>query len=363
IADMQSGMEAQAGAAPIVNVAGLTKMVEGMVGMVNDLDKLEVVGKLAEDGFQLHFTLHAKKDSETGKLFASMDGMKAPSLAAAPANAPLVVAANIDPAKYSDLSKRLMSLSLDMINLGDEAKKTYETATDAYLKAMTGDFVMVGYPNPGEPKEGELNASLSAKMGIKDAEAAKAAQVEIGKIYKDPTFAKAYKDAGIEMKYTPQAYKVGEVEVATAVTEMKGLDDAGASAGMVGLMKAFSTVHTGIGKEAAYMAYGPAGKAILTQWIEGKMPGGFDGSDGAKRAMSHAVPGMFAVVFAAPAAVMPAVMGKPLPEKGGEGLSMTMGAKDGRIHLGFDVPKSQIMALMAVGQGTMVEPGGAPGGI
>ncbi|MBW2453073.1 MAG: hypothetical protein JRI68_01105 [Deltaproteobacteria bacterium] len=338
---------AAAGGIQAGQVEGLAAMLDWARTTVKELDKVVIETKLAADGGLLNFQLHPKKGSEVEKAFKMLSGRPFTLLSKLPADSSAFFAGVLDPEAASDLTDRLLKYSMTMgVGSVDLPEKYYKAMGD-YWKATTGEFVMAVHP----AVQGE-GLALTGLMGLKDAAKAGELMTLMGEMYKEPAIAASYKEQGITMDFKPDAYKIGDVSVATTkVTMTKGMAELGPIAPLIQDML---NTHTGLGKDLGYMAYGKDGKATLEALINGKLAGGLDKAPATVRALKNAAPNAFYIMCGSPVDIAKGIHfgGKnPLAAKLADApASKTMvctsaGQKDGVIHLNTDVPVEQAKAI------------------
>jgi hypothetical protein len=195
--------------------------------------------------------------------------------------------------------------------------------------------------------------SLTALMGIRDAEKARKAQATLRAMYDAPDFAKMYAGMGLKLSYKNDAYKVGDVNVSTVTAELEG----GAAQNPVlqgndttALLSNLLSSHVAIGNELSVVAYGKDAKPLMEAWLGGKMPGGFDKAPGLQRALKSAAKGMFFIGYAVPLDVVQGFGITQIPgaAPGGAGIALSGGAEEGVLHIVLDVPTAQATAIASV---------------
>jgi hypothetical protein len=322
------------------SMAGLGSLLDGFVDVAGQADKLVLQLATLDDGALLKADIHPKKGSELAKTFDGLGQEKLDLLGKAPKDAPLVVAWSMDPDNASELTKGLWRWSLQFMGTDDSDPK-YGEAMEAYWKATDGDVLAVAHEVEGKP-----GLRLSMIFGVRDAEKAREAQKTLRGLYGEPAVKDRYKDMGIELKYKDDAYKVGDVSVSTLTTDLKKDGDLEKLGPGADLFRSMLTQHFAVGDELGVVGYGTDGKDAVQAWLGGKVPGGFDGTDAAKKALEHAAPGTFLIAYgqAAPLAnAFTGSEGKVAPAK--RGLVLSAGAKGGVLHFVIDVPQEQVVAL------------------
>jgi hypothetical protein len=267
----------------------------------------------------------------------------------------------MDPDSTGELTQSLTAWSLQL-SLGDDVDEELTQAMDDYWKASTGQvaFAAHGVPNV----EG---LRFSGLFGVRDAEKARAAQKVLRGIYERDAFKKTYDEMGVTMTFKPGAYQVGDVPVDRVEAK---LDDTAGSNNLkqalgptAALFGDLMNTHVAIASPLGVMAYGEDGKAVVEAWLGGDMPGGLDKAKGMVRALKHAAPGLFMVMYGKPLEVMKA-MGVTPPQQaaqgGDSGLAMSAGADKGTLHVVLDLPTNQVAALMSAAM--TMQRGMSPGG-
>jgi len=220
--------------------------------------------------------------------------------------------------------------------------------------------------------EGE-GMSLTGLMGLRDADKARASMKLIAEMYKEKTVLDTYKKMGMTIDYKDEAYKIGDVPVATQQVKFdKPLAQLGPMAPMLADLM---YTHTAMAKDLGYIAYGKDAKGGLEAFMGGKVQGGLDKAPGVVRAMKNAAVGTFFLFYAEPIDLAKAVhLGgqNPLQKQlagvpeSTTGLCISGGAKDGVVDVTFDVPTAEaksVMQFVMMMQGAAMgmAPGGPPG--
>ncbi len=328
-------------------VEGFNAMLDWAGATVKDLEKVVIETKLSADGGLLSFQLHPKKGTEVEKIFKMLGKRPLTLLSKLPANSSAFFDGNLDPDGASELTRRLVTWSLTMGIGGAEVPEKYITGMSDYWKATTGEFVVAVHP----AVDGK-GLALTGLMGLRDAEKARSMIKLLAEMYQDPIIAKGYKELGLTMDFKPEAYKIGDVTVATMQVKMA---QPMAELGPLGpMIQDLLTTHTGTGKDMGYIAYGKDGKATLEALIGGKLGSGLDKAPATVRALKHAAPNAFFLMCGAPLDIAKGIDlgGKnPLVAKLADaptsktGLCFSAGQKDGVIHLTTDVPGEQAKAI------------------
>lgn len=350
---------------------GMKKMAQWFATTAKELDRVVVRVDGVEDGGKLTFDLVPKEGSELKKTFGALGKQKLELLDEVPADAPIAMVAAIDPNATGELTQSLTAWSLQL-SLGDEVDEELTRAMDDYWKASTGQMAFAAHQVPNV--EG---LRFSGVFGVRDAEKARAAQKVLRGIYERDSFKKTYDEMGVAMSFTPEAYRVGDVPVARVSAK---LDDAAGDANLrsalgptAALFSDLMNTHVAIAEPLGVMAYGQDGRSVVEAWLGGDMPGGLDAAPGMVRALKHAAPGLFMVIYGKPLEVMKAMgvsspQGQQAAGQGGDsGLALSAGADEGGLHVVLDLPTTQVAALVSAamtmqrGMGGMGAPPGPRG--
>ena len=354
IANAKRDLEAGTTMGPSLH--GLGNIIEWVSKVAVDLDTITLHANSIEDGGKISVEVSGKGDSELEKTFKMLGGRKMALLNKLPADAPLVVAMSADPDAGSELTRSLTTWSLQLSLAQDLAEK-YVEAMDAYWKASTGEIVFAGHML-------EDKLRFSGISGIRDGEAARKAQATLREMYKDKSFAERSKEIGMSIKVKADAYKVGDVSVSTVETELIDAKDQQADdlkkvlGDKASLFSDLASSHYAYTDEYGFIAYGRDAKPVITAWLEGKVPGGFDAAPQLKRAQKHFAKGMFFMAYASPMQLIKHLSAGQMPiqlPNAQAGITLSAGAENGVLHLSLDLPASQAMALamasMTLGSG------------
>jgi hypothetical protein len=341
---------------------GMKKMAQWVASTAKEMDKVVARVDGVDDGGTITFDVLPKEGSDLKKTFDSLGKQKLELLDELPADAPLAMVMAIDPDEGGELTQSLTAWSLQL-SLGEDIDEKYLDAMDQYFKATTGQMAFAAHHVPGV--EG---LRFSGIMGVRDAEKARESQKTLRELYDKESFKKTYDDLGMKMTFKPNAYKVGDVPVDRVEAK---LDETGGQANLkqalgpsAALFGDLMNTHVALTTPLGVMAYGQDGKAVIEAWLGGEMAGGFDKDPGVARALKHAAPGTFMLMYAEPLKMMSA-MGMPAPPQQGaptskSGLAVTAGADEGQLHVVLDLPTAQVAAL--IGAAMQMQRGmGAPG--
>ncbi len=345
----KAGPAGPAGAAGIKagQVKGIAAMFDWAGTTVKELDKIVIETKLSADGALWSFQLHPKKGTDIEKIFKMLGKRPLTLLAKLPANSLAFFGGSLDPDAASELTERLVSWSLSMGIGGAEIPDKYIKGMSEYWKATTGEFVMAVHP----AVDGK-GLALTGLMGLRDAEKAGAMMKLMAEMYKEPALVDSYQELGLTMDFKPEAYKIGDISVATMQAKMAmPMTELGPLGPMI---QDLMNSHIGLGKDLGYIAYGKDGKASLEALIGGKLGSGLSKAPATVRALKHAAPNAFFLMCGAPLDIAKSIHlgGKnPLAAKLADapasktGLCFSAGQKDGVIHLTTDVPAEQAKAI------------------
>ena len=342
---------------------GMKKMAQWFSTTAKEIDRVVIRLDGLEDGGKLAFDVVPKEESDLKKTFDALGKQKLELLDDVPADAPLAMVAAMDPDKTGELTQSLTAWSLQL-SLGDEVDEELTKAMDDYWKASTGQIAFAAHEVPN--LEG---LRFSGLFGIRDADKARAAQKVLRGLYEREAFKKTYDEMGVTMTFKPDAYKVGDVSVDRVEAK---LDDVSGKANLeqtlgptAALFGDLMNTHVAIASPLGVMAYGQDGKSVIEAWLGGDMPGGLDKTPGMQRALKHAAPGLFMVMYGKPLDVMKS-MGVPSPrgaraQGGDSGLAMSAGAEKGTLHVVLDLPTTQVAALIGAAMTMKGGMGGPPG--
>lgn len=367
----RSGAAAPGGAgAQAAQLESVSAMFDWFAVTAKELDKVLLTGRMPADGAVMSFKMFPKKGTELEKVFKVLGQRPLDLLAKLPADSPFFFAMNLDPDQAGDLTKKLVQWSLTMGMGGQEVPEKYVDGMSDYWKATNGQFVVAAH----KAIEGE-GMSLTGLMGLRDAEKARASMKIIAEMYKEPSVVDTYKKMGMSIDYKEEAYKIGDVPVATQQVKF---DKPMAQLGpMAPMLADLMYTHTAMDKDLGYIAYGKDAKGGLEAFMGGKVQGGLDKAPGVVRAMKNAAPGTFFVMYAEPVDVAKGVhFGGENPLKtqlanvpdSTTGLCVSGGAKGGVVDVTFDLPASeaksvaQVVMMLQGAAGGLGGPGAPPPG-
>ncbi len=315
-----------------------------------EVDYIRVTAKADPDGARLDIRIAAKKGSPlAGTLTAFKSAGAHKLLAKLPADAPFFVSISADPAANVKMMNSISDLFIvGPLFKGDKAKaKPYIEAMVNYAKSLDGHMVVAAHGKDG--------LTLSALMGVTDGKTARAAQMKLVEMQKDPMAIEYYKTMGLVVDYKPDAYKIGDTPVAISKTTMGNVPPAAAP--MMALMNDFMTQHIAIGDKLGAIGYGAGAKAQLEALLGGKT-GGLDAVAGVKRAVKNAAGDAFMLMYVSPIELaqrvklggMNTFAAQLAGVPPGMGLAMSAGHAGDELQIVVDVPVDLVKSGMAAFQ-------------
>lgn len=342
--------------APGLGAGQLESMMGGVRDALKEVDTVAITIDPVDGGSTATLVATPKANSELQK---SLAGMKAQPLSFLAKLPPKTTGAAVFAMKpeMGGLAEKIFSWSM-RASLGIDDPKLVE-ASKEYWKASSGEMAYAFTEIPDT--EG---SKITMIAGITDQEAAQKYQDTLMSMYDDKAFNDRMGEMGMSYKVKRNAYEVAGAKA--TVVEMKIDGKKNPAAAVLGGMK---EQHTIIGKDLQVSAFGEDAKKIITAWLDGKVPGGFDKAPPIVRAMKNKAPGTFFIAWGDPAAIMASVMAAAQPEgaKGAapkappptaDGMALSLGAADGKLHVVFDLPTSTLEVLAAGAGPGMMGPGG-----
>ena len=197
--------------------------------------------------------------------------------------------------------------------------------------------------------------AVAGLYGVRDEQVARKQIKEMLAFYSDPEFKKLMNKSGANFKYELEAYRVGDVPVATNLTE---LSDTGNAALAMPFMKSIYsalTTHLAVKGKLGYYTLGPQAKEVMEALLSDKLKGGLDKTKGIQQAMKTLVPGTLGWLYISPTAFARQLMKlfgsvaikiPPTQEEGG--ITISMGSPGGTLNGAFDFPAAQAREIMAL---------------
>jgi len=319
--------------------AGVGDIFNWLGGAVRELDKIEVTGRASDDGAILNLVVHAKAGSDTQKTLESIEPSGDKLVAKLPANTAGFLSVSVKPASLDKL-ERLIKWSTSL-GFGGTAPDEMVAASMDYWKSSTGEFAMAAMP-----VEGTEGLKFVMITGVKDADAARKSKRKMVAMYDDPETKKIYEKMGLDLTYREAAYKIGDIEVDTSKTKRSG--PAANNPGME-LMKSFMSTHAAIADDWSVLTYGDDGKKVLEAFLGGKLEGDVTKTPGVQRAYGNAAPGRFMFTYVNTGRLSRALAtdaASMLVPIEGPGLALSVGAKDGKLHIALDLPSKDVTGIM-----------------
>ncbi|MEM6787886.1 MAG: hypothetical protein AAF715_10250 [Myxococcota bacterium] len=321
----------------------MAEMAEGFKAIVGEIDTVALTLDAVDGGSTAHFIVNpiGGSDFEGG-----IKGLKAKTmsyLAKLPAATKAGAVIAMEP-ELGGLAEKIFAWSL-RLSLGDDDPELLET-TKAYWKASTGEIAYALTEVPGV--EGRV---MTAITGITDQETVLNYQKAALAMYEKTSFKDKMAALGVSFEVQPDAYEIDGAKA--TVVKTKG--DAAKDPVMASMFGALGEQHIIVGKDLQIMSYGDNAKKVAEAWLGGTVPGGFEKSPAVVRALGHKAPGTFMFAWADLGVVAGSVMGAFAPSGGAgqapevpptpDGVAMSLGAKDGQLHLVLDLPKKTLDTL------------------
>ncbi len=227
----------------------------------------------------------------------------------------------------------------------DGALSAWEESWDA----LSGDLAFSVFELDGKP----VTIGIT---GVTDPAKVRDAQRKVAEKVTQGPQSDELKKLKVKISFKKAAYKIGDVEVDVTKTEFGAPPP-----GMESFVAWLGETHGAVTPTESIVAYGPSAKAVLEAYIGGKLPGGFDGSPAMARAKKSAVKDAVATFTMTPDDVA-AMFGLPVPRSDAPPLTISLGTSDGTLHLGVDLPASQLSPIAVMFGALTSRAGGGPGG-
>jgi hypothetical protein len=342
---------------PPEDAQGIEIGTKFVTSTVKELKHLSINLKPTDDGLMLDIAAEPTALSTWRAAFQLMKA-KGESKVAAKLPASSVVAAS---ASLPPESRPLMKKYLEWVGTmpGGGGMKGALAAWEEAWDALTGELAMVVFTHDGKP-------AVLAVSGVTDAAKVRDAQRKASETMVAAPPTDDLKKLKVKMSFKKAAYKVGDVEVDVTKTEFGNPPP-----GMEKFMAWMGEAHAAVTPTESIVSYGPGAKAVVEAYIGGKLPGGLDTSPLFSRAKRGAVKDALAL-FAVSPNDLATMAGLPVSGKAEAPVTVSLGASDGVLHIGFELPAAQLPAI-AVGFGALQSaamesmkpggPGGPPGGL
>jgi hypothetical protein len=344
VAQVKQASSAQLAAAGMQSEVG-ARMLSWLVTMFKELDRIEVVPQLPEDGALLSIRLHPKAGSELQKSFRAIEARPHTLVAKLPADAPMFASFSTNPDTVDGLTTRLVEWAMS-VGSGDKVPEGYVQAGKDYFQATGGQVAVAAH----KPFAGD-GLTLTTLFTVRDEDKLRAATRKSKEVLKDKQVIETFKKNGITFDYRENAYKVGAVPVDTIdVTFAKNANPMAQLGPFSDIVKEFSVKHTAVSKDLAVVGSGGKdARSTIEAFLGGKVTGGLDKAAGPARAFRSAVKDPVGILYIAPVemAKRAALGGKnPLAEAlkdlaGTQGVALSFTARDGVFELMIDVPSEQ----------------------
>jgi hypothetical protein len=255
----------------------------------------------------------------------------------------------MDTEKISPLMQQMMQWSMKMAFAGGGEK--FAGLSEAFMKACSGEFAYVGYPEPSSD-----NFNIVSLSGVRDAALLKKGWDDIIDLYRDTTVIEKMSQTGVRIQATPNAYKIGEVPVAVLDTkvDVKGAaKNDPALARMSSVLAMLGSSHFAVSSDLAVVAMGQDPKKAMAAWLDAKVAGGLDQAPGLAKAKARAADNAFMLAWGSVQGLVSALGTKgrknSVATTSDSGIAISLGSKNGALRLAIDVPADQIQQLIALG--------------
>lgn len=319
-----------------------------MVDTWKELDRLEVVPKILEDGALLSLRLHPKAGTALATSLKAIEARPHELLKRLPADATMFASFSTNPDAVDGLTTRLVEWAMS-VGFGGKVPEGYAQAVKDYFTATGGQIAVAVH----KPFSGD-GLALTTLLSVRDEEKLRAAMRKSKEPLKDKAMAESYKKAGILMDYKESAYKVGAVPVDVAEVRFEKGKNPLAQLGTLGeAMAEMYTNHTAVSADLAVIGYGKDARKTVEAFLGGKVEGGLDRVAGAARAFRLAAANPVGILYVSPVEMAKrASLGGQNPLAEGlkdlattTGVALSFAARDGVLEVVLDVPGEQARAV------------------
>jgi len=320
------------------------RVLSWMVTTFKDLDRIEALPHLTDDGVLLSLRLHPKADSELQKSFKAIEPRPHTLLARLPADAPMFASFSTNPDSADGLTTRLVEWAMS-VGFGGKVPEGYAQAMKDYFQSTGGEMAFAVH----KPLTGD-GLALTTIMTVRDETKLRDAMRKSKDSLKSKDMMEVYKNAGVALEYKQNAYKVGPVPVDTVDVKFdKGRNPLSQLGPFGDAMGEFSNNHTAVAKDFAVIGYGKDARKTIEAFFGNKLVGGLDKAAGPVRAFKLGVKDPVAIFYISPVemAKRASLGGKnPLSDSlkdlaSTDGVALSFSAKDGVLELVLDVPTDQ----------------------
>ncbi len=326
------------------------EMMRAAATFVREIDTVAFTASVPGGDLLVTIDTRAKAESALAKHVAATKAGQLGLLPKLPKETTFAAIFSVDPTSDNALMKQLSRWGMKL-GVGAAGSAEMERATDAFYRATTGEMAFFAYRPDGK---GDL--AMVSLSGVKDADAVRSAWAEMMKAYSSETVKKGFAQAGFDITFTENAYKIGDVAV--NVTESKLTEEAKKRpelAQVSAMLDMFTTSHSAVTSEHVVVAMGKAGKSTLEAWLGGKVPGGLDTAPGLVKARARAADNAVGIMYGSPVELIQSILGQaaaaPMPGAPGAsaqgGVALSVGQKDGALRIVLDLPAAQLQGMVA----------------
>jgi hypothetical protein len=355
IDELQEQGKQQMIAMPGVQSEAGGRVLSWMIETFRELDRIEALPALLEDGALLSLRLHPKADTALQKSFKAIVAHPHTLLAKIPADSTMFASFSTDPEAADGLTTRLVEWVLTM-GFGGKVPDGYAEAMRDYFKATSGEMAIAAH----KPVSGD-GLTLTALLSVRDEAKLREAMRKSKQPYKDKAMLESFKKVGVKVDYREAAYKVGPSPVDILEVSFEKGKNPLAQFGPFGeAMSELSTHHTAVSKDLALIGYGKEARKSVEAFLNGKVSGGLDKAAGPARAFRLGVKDPVGLLYISPVemAKRASIGGKnPFAESlkdlaGTSGVALSFTAKDGIFEIVLDVPVEQAKNVAQAAQRT-----------
>jgi hypothetical protein len=352
-------------AAPGAQVPGVqtevgARVLSWLVDTFKELDRVEVLPRLPEDGALVAIRLHPAQGSTLAASFKAIEARPHDLLAKLPADATMFASFSTNPDAVDGLTTRLVEWAMS-VGFGGKVPEGVAQTMKEYFSSTGGQIALAAH----KPLTGD-GLALTTLITVRDEEKLRGAMRRSKEMFKDKATLDAYKKSGVIVDYREGAYKVGAVPVDAAEMKVEKGKSPLAQLGPFGdAIGELSTNHTAVSKDLAIIGYGKDARKTIEAFLGGKVTGGLDKAAGPSRALRVAGPSPVGIFYISPVEVAKrASLGgqNPLAESlkdlaSTTGIALSFAAKDGALEIVIDVPVEQARNVaQALGRAKAVFP-------
>lgn len=342
---------AQATASPAVSkvqAEATMRVFSWMMETWKELDRVEVLPKVLDDGVLVSIRLHPQPASKLAGSFKAIEPKPHTLIQRLPADTTMFASFSTNPDAVDGLTTQLVEWAMS-VGFGGHAPEGYAQAVKDYFAATGGQIALAAH----KPFSGE-GLTLTTLLSVRDEEKLRSSMRKSKAALKDKATLENDKKMGVLWEYKENAARVGTVPVdTTEVRFEKGKNPLSPLGPLGDAVSELFTNHMAVSGDLGLVAYGKDGKKSIEAFLGGKVEGGLDKAAGPARALRLAAASPVGILYVSPVEIVKRAslggqnpIAASLADLGSTtGVALSFSARDGVLEIVLDVPGEQARTI------------------